>query len=603
MQFGMIRNGRGVVDSAKCRPKFSADYDVAVVGLGTAGAPALEKCVSLGMKCLGIERSGGMGGQATVGCISWSSVIVANLASFERNCSAADVVYEAVPLGVWLEGGRIVGLCYVRNGLRFDVGVRVVVDATGNSTIAKMCGLPVRRGRDFDGVMATSARAETWVDRSNGGARPIYGGSPASLSVGAREYSDVASRLCAERHQAWRSMTKGKRMARASAIVNAREEERVVTEEIVTLSDILRKRRFDDPIMYAWEPEDLPVFYGDHAFESAEIQNWKVVCGLPMFGYPSVVPYGSLVAKGVGNLLVPSKHLGVAHDFGGALRMQGEMRKSGLAAACAAKLMVAKSCRAKDVAYAELKPLLESAGTLRRGRKSEVTTYHGHEYAPFSDEEAVSALRQSIARTKEWWQGEDGKCKDTPADRAAYALWTCWSRVLTGTPAERKAMADKLFAELGVEGPYAGNFAVALGLMCDERAIPMLRRLVAQPGGPCDPVVRGAYPNRIKAMLLLGRFADAEIAPTLRDVVLDNADRFMKDLYGQGAWSTPEMCRFQALSYALMALESILRRHPNAAMAKELSDWQKNNAPSFPQREGVDLRDRLRHVSFTKRSK
>ena len=109
-------------------------------------------------------------------------------------------------------------------------------------------------------------------------------------------------------------------------------------------------------------------------------------------------------------------------------------------------------------------------------------------------------------------------------------------------------MADLLFRELGNEGPYAGNFAVALGLMGDRRAIPMLRRLVMEPGGACDPVVKGAYPNRVKAILLLGRFADAEIAKTLKSIVLDNADGFMKDLYGQGAWKTPELCRFQALS-------------------------------------------------------
>ena len=350
--------------------------------------------------------------------------------------------------------------------------------------------------------------------------------------------------------------------------------------------------------MYAWTPEDLPVFYEDFAFESEATQNWKVICGLPMFGYPSTIPYGALVAKGIGNLLVPSKHFGVAHDLGGGLRMQAEMRKTGLVAACAAKVMLERNCPARFVPYANLRPLLEAAGTLDMPGKTRVTTYAGHEYEPFSEDEVVSALGIGISRTSEWWQGDSGACTDSPNDRAAFALWTCWDVALKGTLNVRQSLAECLFAKVQERGRYSGNYAVALGLMGDSRAMPMLREMVASPGGEVDPAVKGAYPNRIKAILLLGRFADAEIAQTLRKIVLDNADAFMKDLYGHGAWSTPEMCRFQALSYALMALKSILARHPEATLAKELSDWQANHASAFVQPDGIDLRERLRHVEF-----
>ena len=57
MRFGMIKDGRGTLRDVQRKLEFSEAYDIAVVGLGTAGAPALEKCVSLGRKCLGIERT------------------------------------------------------------------------------------------------------------------------------------------------------------------------------------------------------------------------------------------------------------------------------------------------------------------------------------------------------------------------------------------------------------------------------------------------------------------------------------------------------------------------------------------------------------------
>ena len=47
-----------------------------------------------------------------------------------------------------------------------------------------------------------------------------------------------------------------------------------------------------------------------------------------------------------------------------------------------------------------------------------------------------------------------------------------------------------------------------------------------------------------------------------------------------------------------MALKSILAKHPDAALAAEIADWQAHRAPAMVQKEGDDLRDRLRHVSF-----
>ena len=47
----------------------SNKYDVAVVGLGTAGAIALIAAARLGLSAIGIERLNGMGGTGTVGNI------------------------------------------------------------------------------------------------------------------------------------------------------------------------------------------------------------------------------------------------------------------------------------------------------------------------------------------------------------------------------------------------------------------------------------------------------------------------------------------------------------------------------------------------------
>ena len=153
--------------------------------------------------------------------------------------------------------------------------------------------------------------------------------------------------------------------------------------------------------------------------------------------------------KGVDNLWVPSKHFGVSHDLGGSLRMQPEMRKTGYAAACAAKIALARGLKAKDVPYADLKPLLDKAGCLRRRPGCERTNvYHGRPFEPFSDDQVVAALRIDVTRTAEWWQGAAGKASGTPAECAAYAYWTAWKCRVGGTAEARQALADKLAAAM-----------------------------------------------------------------------------------------------------------------------------------------------------------
>ena len=592
MDLCLVVSGKAVVRVAE--PSFAAAYDVVVVGLGTAGAEAFVQSLDRGLRTCGIEKSTGMGGQGTIGCVNFGGGLLALLKRYEEAARKGTVVYESVVVGVWKEGPRLVGVRYLRNGLLVDVAAKVVIDASGNATVPRLCGLPVRQGRPSDGVMAPCARGETWLNPS-GAVHPTYRNYPDGLACSAEAYSATVTKLDAARHENWRSQSKRERMLRASLIVNAREETRAVTEEILTLKDALRERVYPNPIFYAWEPEDLPVFFGDHAFESEEVQNWKVLCGLPMFGYPSTITYGTLVAKGVDNLFVPSKHFGVAHDLGGGLRMQNEMRKTGVVAACAASLMLKRGCAAREVPYTDLKPLLERAGTLAPARKNRMNSYSGYAFEPYSPEQVVAALHQDIMRTNEWWQGKIGIASNSPAEQAAYALWTCWKCRLSGTDDERRRLADALKAELPKNPRYAGNFAVALGLMEDARCLPVLREIVARPGGEKDPVVRRAYPNRIKALLLLGRFHDAASVPLLKAIVADGAEAFTRDLAPAQAFASPTLCRFQALSYTLHALRDILRKYPDPRVAQEVKVAQ-TRLPSMIVSDGVDLVDRLKSV-------
>ena len=586
MDCRLTRNGRSVVERLKAAPTFEGEYDVGIVGLGTTGAVAFRTAVVEGLKVIGIERLNGMGGLSTLGIVCFGGGLNQRLDEYERYAEKGKAAYESVLSALYVEGHRIVGFRYHRNGVAHSVRVKMLIDATGNATVSRMAGLGIRKGRPIDQAMGACARGETWIDHGAKAPRPIYANRPFDLTLTSKDYSEKVTWLAGWRHQNWKGQRKSARMLRPANMLGAREECRAVTEEMATLADAIAERRWPNPLFFACEPEDLPVFYGDHAFESEEIRNWKVHCGLPMFRFPSSVPYGTIVAKGMDNLFVPSKHFGVSHDLGGSLRMQPEMMKTGVAAVCAAKIAIARNLKAKDVPYELLRPHLEKAGCFRiRAGSERMNVYHGQPFEPFTDEQVVESLHQDVTRTAEWWQGAVGKASGTPAECAAYALWTAWKRRVSGTADERRALADKLAAAMAKEERYAGNYAVALGLMKDVRALPVLREIVSHPGGEKDPAVKKAYPNRIKAIDLLRNFRDRASAPVLQAIVRDGAQAFCAGLVEAQGFGTEETCRFQALSYAMMALREMKAEIPKADLP-----------PLKCRMDGSDLSEKLRKL-------
>ena len=589
----------------------SEEYDLVVVGLGTAGAWALRTAVEHGLRTLGIERTGAMGGVTTVGVINFSG-ITANLAAHE---SAADnplatVAYESVLGSVTKEGDRIASLRYFTNGIPHEASAPMFIDATGRAALARLCGCQIVHGRAFDGEMAPTSGGETWVnDGATSGSPKYMNVNTVELHGDSKDFSKGVLEFRRSRHRQWSSLRQSAKMVRPAAMMMSREDGTVVTEDTATMADAIAGRTFRRPIFHTFEPEDLQTPYSDKAFESEEIRNWKFHCDLPMFCYAATVPYGAIVAKGVDNLLVPSKHLGVAHDLLGSVRMQGNMRKSAIAAALAAKVAIRFGCAARDVPYASLRSLLVAAKTLDLPRETQVNVYEGaivdpekktrFRFEPYSDEEIVQRLSRDISRTAEWWQGVTASGTDNEC--SAYAYFCCWRTGLVGSDSAKASLSNALAAEMNKRNRHSGNFAIALALMKDARALPILREIVRNPGGDLDPVISKAWPNRIKAIDFLGRFQDAESVGTLVGIVEDNAASFVSGLVvaqSFGAAGNDGICRFQALSYALMALKSILRAHPDAGVSARLESWRRNFRQRILASDGYDLAARLRKVVF-----
>ena len=600
MEIGIIQKGE--FRRMEACPDFKDTYDTVVVGLGTAGTEAALCAAAFGLKTLGVEKQIAMGGQATLGCVYFPAKAPApspdpaevlknhhvsfpiqrlsipeRMGLYEREADEVglDLSYETFVVGVYLENHCVKGVRLCRNGIFCDIAAKIVMDCTGNGSVARMAGCRMIVGRSFDHGQAAISKA-VFQENSGGGQRPRYGFFRDNPVCSAQEYSNIIERISRQWPVLWNG--RAPRVLQEAVIAGMREEGHVETEEVISLRDCLAGREVSNPVFHTFEPLDLVRIDEDWAFEDEDVQTWKVLCGLHCFGFFASLPYGSLLPKNVDALLVPSKHFGVAHDAGSGIRMIADMRKTGIAAACSAVLSIRLGVGLKELPYDRLKEMLDSCGVTALPRKRELTLWscRGTPLKPLSDGEIIAALKQDITPPDSWIF----RAKNAPRERAAYAYGTLWTANFRRSPSERKILAEMLFSEMEKKGRFAGNFAVALGLLNDRRACTVLREIVCHPGTAnpdgCDPVVPDAYPNRIKALCLLGRLGDPKAIPPLRELVLDYARNFTADLPLNGKIrKTQEQYRFDALSFALFSLVALLRRYPDPSVRDSLLAWQK----------------------------
>ena len=577
-------------------PKIDASYDIVVVGLGTAGAEALTLAAEAGFSTLGVEVRHAMGGNWTLGAINsnpaWPRNVVGLMASFERRAknANAEIAYESRVAAVFTEGGSIRAIRIVRNGLSRTVAAKMFIDASGNAALALPAGAKVRFGRAVDGAQFTVSRTY-YMEKPKDGMGPVYCGQCRGPNGTEESYSSLAIDLSAGRLATRKWKGGPRRVLMASPTLGAREEAGVVTDKELTFKECLFGPRTQKPMFNSWVPYDIHRI-GDRAFETDESVNWEILCRMSPFGFPVSVPYQTLLAAGIDNLLVPSRHMGVDRDVLAGLRMVEEMRMSGKAAAIAAVTSLRLGLSLRKVPYAEMRPQLEKAGMLKPLRHDYLSFYSKHDISPFSDDEIVKALARDIGNAVSWVFSH----VPDDEDRSSYAYYCCWDIAERGSTQRRKRLTDMLAAEMErCDKRYAANFAVALGIMGDVRSAAVLEHVLHNPGGEYDPPVDYAYPNRLKALCLAGRIDIPGAKNVLLAILGDAGKAFAATLAKAKAcdykrypgWVYPfsgsmNEYREAAVSLAVVSLAKMLKRTNDTKVRNEFARWAERDGGELP---------------------
>jgi hypothetical protein len=420
----------------------TADYDVVVVGAGSAGSSAAITAARLGARTLLVDRLAFMGGTSTavldtfyafytpgerprrvVGGIGWEVVerLTAAGVAFERpNTYGAGtgVTYDQETLKVtweelaadagvdlllhsWATGaavdeGRIGGVRLWNKGGERWVSAGVAIDASGDADIAALTGAAydnaATQGRvqslstlfklanvDVDRA-ASVKKAELWERMREAAASGDYRLPRIEGSWHRTPFAGVVlvhmTRIpnvdATDPEQLTRAEVDGRRQVReyarflrdrvpgfeesvvvaTSPAIGVRESRRVHGDYVLTRSDVLEARRFDDEIALCGAPIEDHHAGGD--------TDWQYVAEGGVYG----IPYRCLLPAGLEGLLVAGRCFSATHDAHASARSMATCMAMGQAAGTAAAMAIHDGIAPRKVDGGALRERLAADGAV-----------------------------------------------------------------------------------------------------------------------------------------------------------------------------------------------------------------------------------------------
>ena len=585
----------GVAKTSMAEPVFDESYDLVVVGLGTAGAISLIAAGREGLRVLGVEQLYGMGGTGTSGAICYyyfgaegglykemdekeqelrkgtlfhggsrrdTCALVMDREA--RECGA-EVKYECIVTGVYMEGNKVLGLRLFQNGKEIHVEAKKVIDATGEATVCHIAGAEMISGRDFDGQTQPATSSSILIGKDG---RGLATNKDAGF-VKQHEPRDVSRVIINSNNFPMylkEDYTQEERKFVAVApLFGVREGRRIKGRKTLTLSDVVSKKgRTETPLFYAYSNVDN---HGkDGAFENEELCDWMAASGLWGVLMSVPVPMETLLPEGLENIMVAGRCLSVDHNLAACVRMKRDMAKSGEAAAYICSEAIKKNISLSEVEYDNIVEKLKANKCLDEANnvgfmERVFGQYFGYELPELKTTEEILT----------WLAGE----------KPGWAIWACRAIALQAKEAEGQAgetpaiMAEKqklveaLKANLTSENEtLSRHCALALGIMGEQAAIPVLRKMAMEPDNYVPKSsLKYIYTRGVSAIYLLGKLGDVDSIELLFDIVERKGMTQIPDFtFGEFYNEATDVYSQYAL-FASRALTEIAKKHPDKKQA------------------------------------
>lgn len=387
---------------AKPLPRVAAgravQADVCVAGAGTGGALAALAAAKAGATVVCVEPLAFVGGIGTGGGIHsyywgvagglqqivdertrdlmkryaggplgdgpfnpWAKMIALEQLLREHG---VDLHTGAMLFDVEREGGRVTAAHVATERGVVRVEAKAYVDGTGDGDLCAMAGADFTLGREHDGLPHAYSQSSGRLREQHGRPRMQMVNFDAGWCDPTDPVDLTRARLVAVRQYLLHQYDNFSRTTYIAPAIGLRQARQVVTEHVLTLDDQIQRRRFDDPIGYTGCHYDNHAV--DYEFESDQALFWVWANRRWRFPFACEMSYRMIVPRGVSNVWIASRCLGVSQDAHHSCRMQRDLQRAGEAAGFAAATAVACGTDALQLPYARLRERLDETGALAK---------------------------------------------------------------------------------------------------------------------------------------------------------------------------------------------------------------------------------------------
>lgn len=377
-------------------PEISGDFDVLVVGGGTAGHVAAIQAGRAGAKVLLVERGAQLGGVMTTGGVAfpglfdaWGKQVIAgigweivkesveldqgNLPDFakvpqkhwqnqvftnqflyailaEEKCAKAgvEIAYHEFPQAVSKTDTGWQVDC-IGFGTKRRVNCKQIVDCTGGAEVCGLLGLARLREDERQPGSYLYMLGEAHEPGRNQIHRLYVHGADSTNSR-----TVTQANLTGRKSILAEVRKKGKRLMHLQPETGFRETYRIEGETLITVNDYRSGKKFEDAICYAFYPVDL------HTKNGVKPEPLKP-------GVIPTVPLRSLIPKGSRNIMVAGRCVSSDRLANSGLRVQASCMGMGQAAGAAATLAAKAGTTPLEVPLKEIHALLREHGAIIPG--------------------------------------------------------------------------------------------------------------------------------------------------------------------------------------------------------------------------------------------
>lgn len=581
-------------------PAWGQSYDIIVAGSGSAGTYCALSSAKEGRKVLLLEKTRWCGGMHIQGLVNGyyyggrgglyeetdtKTAALAKELFYDMTDAKRLVVGEileekgieaatsSIVVGLYAEDNRITGVRACLGTKITDIQCGMLVDATSDGHLLRL--LPVRthigRGTDNSTQPFSSVRS-VYLDKNqyDGGLRVTAGNVSGRYGVyheyrdngyvnqyDGEQFTDAIIRAHASH---LKTLAPTARFLYLAPLIGVREGMLFEGEQTLTLKNVLEDKEKPENVLYCCF-SDVDKHGSDLAFDEPDYQNWFVNCNMSTCTVYIPVPVGSVVPKGWKGVITTGRCLSMDSYVNSAVRMNTDAFRIGEACGILASMALDFSASPMHVPYPKLKEKLLSCGLLEaeENRKPSFWTP-----ALGKDRRFVTWMTQTEETTDATLR-EPSLCSIREAlstDRPAVALWSC--RLLG-----REVIGDQVYEMTKSDDEMLRyNAAIALGVMEDERALPILHEIIRHRKPFYFRDCRRSNQMRsVIAICLCGNMKDKGVVEELLGILLP--EEFENPIYHQllepryefSIVKEQNSVYYQHFSHAVAALVKIAQAH------------------------------------------